>query len=227
MTCKHCTRPLPDPKATGRPRQYCTEACRLRARRARHSAEAVQARHLAELAEWLDLNLETADGWTPAHARVDRPHEGDEGREVGERSSAPGARPSSDGPQEPGPSRKAPEPGASCRDLPGTPRADRPSPSFDPADPGADRPAGPPAPSPDTLEDEVSQTRKQRHRQSAPPPAPRASFGRAALAPGLNTIDGVPILRLDRAAFDALDGRRVIVADDLAALDLLDTKAAL
>jgi hypothetical protein len=61
----------------------------------------------------------------------------------------------------------------------------------------------------------LSQSRKQRHRTSTPPPHPRASFHRSTLVPGLQTIDGIPVLRLDREAFAALDRRSTLLIADL------------
>jgi hypothetical protein len=66
-----------------------------------------------------------------------------------------------------------------------------------------------------------------KHRHSTPPPHPRASVQHADLAPGLNVVDGVPILRLGRAAFHALDGGRSVLVNDLdGADDVLDIEAA-
>src|SRR5438132_515939 len=47
-SCEYCGATLPPAKKTGRPRRFCSEAHRMAHRRAKRSAEAVQARHLAE-----------------------------------------------------------------------------------------------------------------------------------------------------------------------------------
>ena len=39
--CQFCTGPLPPAKATGRPRRFCCDACRLKAKRRRQAGRAV------------------------------------------------------------------------------------------------------------------------------------------------------------------------------------------
>ncbi|MFI9005607.1 hypothetical protein ACIGNX_00050 [Actinosynnema sp. NPDC053489] len=76
MNCQQCGRALTAP-TTGRPRRYCSSACRQRAFRARRSAErsagalpgqleavAAQLRDNAEVIRFL------ARGWTPVDADV-------------------------------------------------------------------------------------------------------------------------------------------------------------
>jgi len=60
LRCPACGGPLPPPARTGRPRRFCSDACRFRHARAQARAqdrepwsEADQARNAAAVADWL------------------------------------------------------------------------------------------------------------------------------------------------------------------------------